>query len=69
MDSKVISTILCNYSALKQSAHEQYSGDLWYLMQDFDEISDIALEPYPIYERIVEYKVDGLQNVDIQEKI
>ena len=69
MDPKVISTILCNYSALKQSAHEQYDGDLWYLMEDFDEISAAGLADYPLYERIVEYKIDGLQNVDIQEKI
>ena len=24
---------------------------------------------YPLYEKIVEYKIDGLQNIDIQEKI
>ena len=38
-------------------------------MQEFDEIADIALKDYPLYDRICEYKVDGLQNVDIQEKI
>lgn len=69
MDPKVISAILCNYSALKQDAHEQYDRDLWYLMEDFDELAAAALSDYPMYERIVEYKVDGLQNIDIQEKI
>ena len=38
-------------------------------MEDFDNISAAALKEYPLYERIVEYKVDGLQNADIQEKI
>ena len=69
LDPKVVSTILCNYSALKQEAYEQYDGDLWYLMEDFDNISAAALEEYPLYDRIAEYKIDGLQNIDIQEKI
>ena len=69
MSPKVISAILCNYSALKEDAHEQYDRDLWYLMEDFDELAGGALSAYPVYERIVEYKIDGLQNIDIQEKI
>ena len=28
-----------------------------------------ALEEYPLYMRIVEYKIDGMQNIDIQEAI
>ena len=69
IDPKVISAILCSYSALKEAAHAQFHGDLWYLMQEFDNIASIGLNEYPMYERIVEYKVDGLQNIDIQEKI
>jgi hypothetical protein len=65
IDPKVISAILCSYSALKQAAHEQYEGDLWYLMQDFDNVAEAGLADYPLYERIVEYKIDGLQNIDI----
>ena len=38
-------------------------------MEDFDKLCDIALKNYPLYDRIVEYKIDGLQNIDIQEKI
>ena len=38
-------------------------------MHDFDIIADGALKNYPLYEKIVEYKIDGLQNIDIQEKI
>ncbi len=69
MDPKVISAILCNYSALKQDCYAQYDKDLWFLMEDFDVMSARALAEYPMYERIVEYKIDGMQNVDIQEKI
>lgn len=36
-------------------------------MENFDKIATIALKNYPMYERLVECKVDGLQNVQIQE--
>ena len=38
-------------------------------MESFDKISSRALIDYPLYERIVEYKIDGLQNIDIQKRI
>jgi hypothetical protein len=38
-------------------------------MEAFDEIVDIALKDYPMYDKICEYKIDGLQNIEIQEKI
>ena len=68
-DSNVCSTILCNYAALKETSWGDYEKDLWYLLYDFDNISEIALKDYPIYNKIVEYKIDGLQNNEIQEKI
>ena len=66
---KVVSAILCNYSLCKQESWGEFEKDLWYLMHDFDEVADAALKDYPLYERIVEYKIDGLQNIDIQVKI
>ncbi|MBO7212718.1 MAG: hypothetical protein J6V44_17175 [Methanobrevibacter sp.] len=68
-DPKVCSAILCNYSLLKQESWGEFERDLWFLMHDFDDVADAALKDYPLYDRIVEYKVDGLQNIDIQEKI
>jgi len=56
---------MCNYSKLKEEASENFEGDLWYLLRDFDIISDIALKPYPLYDKIVLYKIDGLQNNEI----
>jgi hypothetical protein len=38
-------------------------------METFDKISEEALRDYPLYQRLVECKVDGLQNVQIQEKL
>lgn len=66
---KVVSAILCNYSLMKQESWGEFEKDLWYLMQEFDEVADAALKDYPLYDRICEYKVDGLQNIDIQEKL
>lgn len=67
LDPTVCSAILCNYSRLKQDSWGQFEGDLYYLMEAFEEVSDIALKDYPLYERLVECKVDGLQNIQIQE--
>jgi hypothetical protein len=64
-DPKVCSAILCNYVLCKEESWGNFEGDLWYLMESFDKIADIALQDYPLYERIVEYKIDGLQNIDI----
>ena len=67
LDPVVCSAILCNYSRLKQDSFDQFEGDLYYLMESFDQIADIALKEYPLYEKIVECKIDGLQNIQIQE--
>ncbi len=68
-DPKICSAILCNYSRCKQESEGYFDKDLWYLMEDFDDVATRALKDYPMYERIIEYKVDGLQNIIIQEKI
>lgn len=38
-------------------------------MQDFDAVCGTALADYPIYEKIVECKIDGMQNVEIKETL
>ena len=68
-DPKVCSAILCNYSRLKEDSYGHFDSDLYYIMESFDELSDIALKDYPIYDRIVLYKIDGMQNVDIQQAL
>lgn len=69
MDPQVCSAILCNYSRLKQDSYDQFNGDTWYLIQDFENICDKALEDFPIYQRIVEMKIDGKQNNEIQSAL
>ena len=68
-DPRVCSAILCNYSQLKQDSWGNFEADTWYLIEEFERVCDIALEAYPLYMRIVEYKIDGMQNIDIQEAI
>lgn len=67
VDPKVCEAILCNYSRLKQDSYGVWDTNTWYLMEDFDNTATKALADYPLYERIVECKIDGLQNVQIQE--
>ena len=69
VDPKVVSAILCNYSRLKQDSYGVYDTYTWYLMEDFDDVSTRALADFPLYERIVEMKIDGCQNIEIQEAL
>ena len=69
VDPEVCSAILCNYSRLKRDSAGNYETNTWYLMDDFDNLCEIALAPHPIYEEIVICKIDGLQNTQIQEII
>jgi hypothetical protein len=39
------------------------------MMLDFDNIADKALASFPMYRRIVEYKIDGMSNLAIQKAI
>ena len=69
MDPKVCEAILCNYSRLKQEADGKFEGDTWFLIYDFEKLCDIALEKYPLYMRLVECKIDGMQNIEIQAQL
>lgn len=69
MDVRVVSAILCNYSRLKEDSCDQFNGDTWYLIQDFENTCDKALADFPIYQRIVELKIDKMQNEKIKEQL
>lgn len=66
---KLVSAILCNYSKLKQSCAEDFKGDLWFLLKDFDDIAEKAFKNYPILEMITTLKIDGVKNKEIQEAL
>ena len=66
MDPNICSGILCNYSKLKEDSYDKFNSDTYYLIKDFEEVCDKALENYPLYKKIVIYKIDGKQNAEIQ---
>lgn len=65
----VCSATLCNYSKLKMDSWGNFEKDTWFFMEAFDELCEIALKDYPLYEKIVEMKIDGRQNIEIQEQL
>ena len=69
LDPKVCSAVLCNYSRLKEDSWDRFEEDTIYMMYDFEKVCDRALEKYPLYMRIVECKIDGMQNIEIQETL
>lgn len=69
LDPKVCEAVLCNYSKLKEDSYGNFEDDTWYMIYDFEKLCDKALAKYPIYMRIVEYKIDKMPNLDIQEAI
>ena len=63
-----ISALLCHYSKLKEDAWEKFSSYAYFMMEDLDAAVDAALkEKYPLYYDLVIYKIDGKQNIEIQE--
>lgn len=69
LNPKVCSALLCNYVALKENSWGNFESDTYYVMYDFDILVEKALTDYPLYRRLMEYKIDGLQNIDIQQKL
>lgn len=67
MDPEVCSIVMCNYSKLKQDNYDNFFGDTYYLILDFEEISEKALKDYPLYKQLMIYKIDGKQNTEIQQ--
>ncbi len=66
LNPKVCEAVLCNYSKLKEDSWGNFENDTWYMICEFENLVDKALLKYPLYMRIVEYKIDNMQNVDIQ---
>ncbi|MCC8068743.1 MAG: hypothetical protein LIO71_03130 [Ruminococcus sp.] len=67
-DPKHVSALLCNYSKLKEDAWGKFWTDSYYLMEDLDGLIERTLkDDYPYYYDLLIYKIDGKQNVEIQE--
>lgn len=67
-DQKHVSALLCNYSKLKEDAWGKFGSDSYYLMEDLDNLIERTLKDrYPLYYDLLIYKIDGKQNIEIQE--
>ncbi len=65
-----VSCLLNNYSKIKEQCWGHFDNDWWYFMEDFDNLIEKALkDTYPVLYDILIYKIDGMQNKDIVEKI
>lgn len=60
-----ISAILCQYENLKLHIEHKYNNDFHYLLRDFDNLAAAALEPYPLYQTIVQEKIKGKTNIEV----
>lgn len=67
---KHVSALLCNYSQIKEDCQDKFNSDIKQLMEDLDALVDATLkDEYPLYYDLVIYKIDGMQNIDIQQKL
>ena len=67
---KHVSALLQYYPKLKEDTYSNFTDDFHWLVEDLEVYIDRALEEkYPMYYDLLIYKIDGLKNVDIQEKL
>lgn len=65
-----ISLLLCNYSNIKEEAWDRFDSDIRWLMMDLDDLIENTLrDEYPIWYKILIYKIDKKTNTEIQSLI
>lgn len=70
MNPSHISILLQHYANLKQSCYGKFESDGYYLIQDLENLIDTAIkEKYPILFKILIYKIDKKQNIEIQRAL
>ena len=63
-----VSLLLCNYSKIKEETYENFGSDLRWMMVDLDDLVERTFkEKFPLYYKLVIYKIDGKQNAEIQD--
>ena len=66
-DPKHITSLLCNYTKLKEDSWDRLSSDMKWMLIDFERLVDKTFaEDYPLYYSLIIYKIDGKSNSDIQ---
>ena len=67
-DPRHVSALLCHYATLKEDLYAKFTSDAYYLMIDLEDLIDKYIkDKYPIYFKILVYKIDGLQNSQIKD--
>ena len=65
-----ISKLLINYSNLKEESWGKFNSDLYYLMEDLDNLIEKTLkEDYPLYYDLLILKIDKMSNKNIAWEI
>ena len=55
---------------MKEGCYDKFESDIYYLLLHLEELVDQALkEKYPLYYDLLIYKIDGMQNSDIQREL
>lgn len=67
MNPEHISALLCNYSDLKQESWSKFWADAYYLMEDLDNIIEVALKDNPLLYQLLIYKIDKKTNEEIRD--
>ncbi len=69
-DPKHIGALLVNYSSLKEQAWGNFDDDLYYLMEDLDNLIESVLkDDHPVLYDILIDKIDKVPNKEIAERI
>lgn len=59
--------LLCNYAGLKMETWDKFNSDMRWMLIDFERLVDKTLkEKYPLYYKLLIYKIDGKTNLEIQ---
>lgn len=67
---ETVAALLKNYSKLKTTCCEKIESDMFWVLEDFEKLADLALkEEYPMLYDIMVHKVENLQNADIQKRL
>ena len=58
---------MCNYSKLKEESWDKFNNDIKWALFDLENlIENYIKNKYPLYYDLIIYKIDGLQNTEIQ---
>lgn len=69
LDPLHVSALLCNYESLKSATYGKFDSDMYYMLLDLDNLIEKTFLKYPIHKRILELKIDGYKNEEIQQQI